>query len=49
MPPDVAGPAEHRNEEAMPLIAIEEHWIMPDVTSALRAAPLNDESLAFNG
>ncbi|MGV9853439.1 hypothetical protein ACWDWU_32465 [Streptomyces sp. NPDC003442] len=32
----------------MPLIAIEEHWIMPDVTSALRAAPLSDESLAFN-
>ncbi|MEU1371974.1 amidohydrolase family protein [Streptomyces sp. NPDC005803] len=40
--------AEHRNEEAMPLIAIEEHWIMPDLTSALRAAPLSDETLAFN-
>ncbi|MGW2635193.1 amidohydrolase family protein [Streptomyces chattanoogensis] len=32
----------------MPLIAIEEHWIMPDVTSALRALPHSDESLAFN-
>ncbi|MCT2544101.1 MULTISPECIES: amidohydrolase family protein [Streptomyces] len=32
----------------MPLVAIEEHWIMPDVTSALRAAPHPDESLAFN-
>jgi predicted TIM-barrel fold metal-dependent hydrolase len=32
------------------LIAIEEHWIMPDLTSALRALPehLRDESLAFN-
>jgi len=34
----------------MTLIAIEEHWIMPDLTSALRAMPphLRDESLAFN-
>ncbi|GAA0602698.1 amidohydrolase family protein [Kutzneria viridogrisea] len=34
----------------MPLIAIEEHWIMPDLTSALRAMPedVRDESLAFN-
>ncbi|MGV4928414.1 amidohydrolase family protein (plasmid) [Streptomyces sp. BHT-5-2] len=32
----------------MPLIAIEEHWIMPDVTSALRAEPQPDESLAFH-
>lgn len=32
------------------LIAIEEHWIMPDLTSALHAMPprLRDESLAFN-
>ncbi|WPB94433.1 amidohydrolase family protein [Streptomyces malaysiensis] len=32
----------------MPLIAIEEHWIMPDMTSALRAVPQPDESLVFN-
>lgn len=34
----------------MTLIAIEEHWIMPDLTSALQAAPpeRRDESLAFN-
>ncbi|MFD8544710.1 amidohydrolase family protein [Streptomyces sp. NPDC059649] len=32
----------------MPLIAIEEHWIMPDVTSRLRAVSQPDESLAFN-
>jgi uncharacterized protein len=32
----------------MPLIAVEEHWIMPDVTSALRAMPHCDESLVFN-
>ncbi|GAA1560039.1 amidohydrolase family protein [Kribbella lupini] len=34
----------------MPLIAIEEHWIMPDLTAALNAMPedLRDESLAFN-
>ncbi|MBM4792744.1 amidohydrolase family protein [Streptomyces sioyaensis] len=32
----------------MPLIAIEEHWIMPDVTSGLRAVLQPDESLAFN-
>jgi uncharacterized protein len=32
------------------LIAIEEHWILQDLTSALRALPehLRDESLAFN-
>jgi len=32
------------------LIAIEEHWIMPDLTAALGALPqhLRDESLAFN-
>ncbi len=32
------------------LIAIEEHWIMPDLTSALSAMPqhVRDESLAFN-
>jgi predicted TIM-barrel fold metal-dependent hydrolase len=34
----------------VPLIAIEEHWIMPDLTAALRAMPpeVRDESLAFN-
>ena len=32
----------------MTLIAIEEHWIMPDLTSALSAMPVPDESLAFN-
>jgi len=34
----------------VPLVAIEEHWIMPDLTSALRALPepARDESLAFN-
>lgn len=32
----------------MPLIAVEEHWIMPDLTSALRAVPHHDESLVFN-
>ncbi|WP_028924266.1 amidohydrolase family protein [Pseudonocardia acaciae] len=34
----------------MALIAIEEHWIMPDLTSALSAMPaeVRDESLAFN-
>ena len=32
----------------MTLIAIEEHWIMPELTSALRAMPASDESLAFN-
>jgi predicted TIM-barrel fold metal-dependent hydrolase len=32
------------------LIAIEEHWILPDLAAALRALPpqLRDESLAFN-
>ncbi|MEZ0115746.1 putative TIM-barrel fold metal-dependent hydrolase [Catenulispora sp. EB89] len=32
----------------MTLIAIEEHWIMPELTSALTALPRPDESLAFN-
>jgi uncharacterized protein len=32
----------------MTLIAIEEHWIMPELTSALKALPRPDESLAFN-
>ncbi|KOV61245.1 amidohydrolase family protein [Streptomyces sp. MMG1121] len=32
----------------MPLIAVEEHWVMPDITSALRAVPHRDESLVFN-
>ncbi|WP_306192617.1 amidohydrolase family protein [Streptomyces sp. MK5] len=32
----------------VPFIAVEEHWIMPDVTSRLRAVPQPDESLAFN-
>lgn len=34
----------------MTLIAIEEHWIMPDLTSALNAVPqhVRDDSLAFN-
>lgn len=34
----------------MTLIAIEEHWIMPELTSALDALPeeVRDESLAFN-
>ena len=32
----------------MPLIAIEEHWISPELTSALNALPHRDESLAFN-
>ena len=34
----------------MTLIAIEEHWIMPELTSALSAMPqqVRDESLAFN-
>ena len=30
------------------LIAIEEHWIAPGVTSALKAQARPDESLAFN-
>jgi predicted TIM-barrel fold metal-dependent hydrolase len=30
------------------LIAIEEHWMMPDLRSALSAMPQRDESLAFN-
>jgi uncharacterized protein len=36
--------------QAVNLIAIEEHWILPDLTSALSALPsqLRDESLAFN-
>jgi uncharacterized protein len=32
----------------MTLIAIEEHWIMPELTSALKALPRPDESLVFN-
>jgi uncharacterized protein len=32
----------------MPLIAIEEHWMTPDLASALGAMPQPDESLAFN-
>lgn len=34
----------------MTLIAIEEHWILPELTAALKALPehLRDESLAFN-
>ncbi|WP_030796692.1 amidohydrolase family protein [Streptomyces sp. NRRL S-337] len=31
-----------------PLIAVEEHWTMPDVTSALRAVPHPDESLVLS-
>ncbi|WP_235783464.1 amidohydrolase family protein [Amycolatopsis orientalis] len=36
--------------QRMPLIAIEEHWIMPELTAALTALPAEarDESLAFN-
>jgi predicted TIM-barrel fold metal-dependent hydrolase len=36
--------------ETVALIAIEEHWMLPDLTSALDALPLDlrDESLAFN-
>ncbi|NSC19831.1 amidohydrolase family protein [Streptomyces albus subsp. chlorinus] len=32
----------------MPLIAIEEHWMLPELTSALKAASQPDESLLFN-
>jgi predicted TIM-barrel fold metal-dependent hydrolase len=32
----------------MTLIAIEEHWILPELTSALKALPRPDESLTFN-
>jgi predicted TIM-barrel fold metal-dependent hydrolase len=32
----------------MTLIAIEEHWITPSLTAALKALPRPDESLAFN-
>ena len=32
----------------MTLIAIEEHWILQELTAALRAMPVPDESLAFN-
>jgi uncharacterized protein len=37
--------------ETVPLIAIEEHWMLPDLTSALNALPLDlrDESLAWMG
>lgn len=36
--------------ETVALIAIEEPWMLPDLTSALNALPLDlrDESLAFN-
>ncbi len=35
----------------MTLIAIEEHWILPDLASALRRLPKNrrDESFLFTG
>ncbi len=29
-------------------VAIEEHWILPELTAALAAQPAADESLAFN-
>lgn len=32
----------------MTLIAIEEHWVAPGLTSALKALPRPDQSLAFN-
>jgi hypothetical protein len=34
----------------MTLIAIEEHWIMPELTAALRTVPRDreDDTLAFN-
>ncbi|HET9172024.1 MAG TPA: amidohydrolase family protein [Actinospica sp.] len=32
----------------MSLVAIEEHWIMPELTAALQAVARPDESLAFN-
>ncbi|GLV76025.1 amidohydrolase family protein [Streptomyces hygroscopicus] len=32
----------------MNLIGIEEHWVLPELTSALKAAPHPDESLLFN-
>ncbi|MGW7515469.1 amidohydrolase family protein [Streptomyces sp. NPDC054796] len=32
----------------MPLIGIEEHWMLPELTSALEAVAHPDESLAFN-
>lgn len=32
----------------MGLIAIEEHWVLPELTEALRDLPTPDESLAFN-
>ena len=32
----------------MTLIAIEEHWVTPNLTDALKALPRPDESLAFN-
>lgn len=32
----------------MPLIGIEEHWMLPELTSALKAATQPDESLFFN-
>ncbi|GCD32711.1 hypothetical protein OEIGOIKO_00428 [Streptomyces chrestomyceticus JCM 4735] len=32
----------------MPLFDIETHWVMPDLTPALRAVRHPDESLIFN-
>ncbi len=32
----------------MPLVAIEEHWMLPELTSALKAVSHPDESLLFN-
>ncbi len=32
----------------MPLIAIEEHWMLPELTSTLRVTAQEDETLAFN-
>jgi hypothetical protein len=41
---------QNRRMKTVTLIAIEEHWIMPELTSALSAMPrqVRDESLAFN-
>jgi hypothetical protein len=43
-------PTGGRKLHTMTLIAIEEHWILPELTSALNAVPqeMRDESLAFN-
>jgi predicted TIM-barrel fold metal-dependent hydrolase len=37
-----------RRTTIVTLIAIEEHWIMPELTAAIRSMPRPDESLAFN-